>query len=856
MVQLRLPHQALRPSTRPIGAGAQLWWRYAMKAVCSQRRHGRHNWVDIARYLKIQREYVPLYVMHLRSKEGVKDVTRLPRIAEMDKALPKDVTLHFRKLAHAQDMRLKEKDKKQASADKPPPRTWVSWLGFKGSTAAAAGAAPAGDSAAVEGVTAGEVEGEQAAPDSLAANSEAAERSVAGEAGDIDPTELSVTVPPPAAVSTTSDKEERGFLTADEVQVLEELVQAQVCAVSQTVLFPVLRRCAICSGLDLFRCAAAEYRSVVQASVIESSDPLQLLTRTVLVVKKTSMCLEDRTGVVATLSAHNMQLTGEFYQVTKKWSCSVGSSALVSEDSNIIRTGALSDQEDQFLAVEYVSLPPQEKPEDTPIDHDIRVRMAPSYVTYDVATTHRIQNFFAMDSGDALDLSALGAQASARIREMQVCLYSLTCPAVPLTADPLLLWLPLYLSSVVLQAIAQQQMHAAWSSRPKIQVFLDLHAPKVAMPISSATDTSPATTLIIDLGNLVIASNPVEASTLSPEEAAIYDCYGLVSYDVAVHLVRGRFAWPDMKTLGSGQVSSGQLHGRNASHSRASLDSRGSAGRVDFRLDDYLSDEALAVPLLGHCSTTASLHVAHVSHPTLPLIRIGLQVCCPCCYCHITEAVSKPCQNLKHCYPALCATCDCRLVFTGTSVRNCACCAPRVSVSTVAMQVPEITLHVSPYRLTQLLLVMRILVPANAAAVDPAPWVKAAEYTSNVEILTWQGLVGTSSEWQQRYAVVYRGTLYFMQSEGSPFIMRQVALWQGRRVLPLPEDITGVLYRQCLPAVCDSTASLIVVHGANGFVYEALSDVVLCFLWHAISQSVLASPCKATHVRKGMMQGV
>ena len=171
--------------------------------------------------------------------------------------------------------------------------------------------------------------------------------------------------------------------------------------------------------------------------MIESSDPLQLLTRTVLVVKQTSMCLEDREGVVATLSAHNMQLTGEFYQVTRKWSCSVGSSALVSEDSNIIRTGALSDQQDQFLAVEYVSLPPQERPEDTQIDHDIRVRMAPSYVTYDVGTIHRIQNFFATDGGDALDLSALGAQASARIREMQVrppaCTYELFTAVV--TAD-------------------------------------------------------------------------------------------------------------------------------------------------------------------------------------------------------------------------------------------------------------------------------------------------------------------------------------------------------------------------------------------------------------------------------------
>ncbi|NJR42339.1 MAG: hypothetical protein HC767_06450 [Akkermansiaceae bacterium] len=365
--------------------------------------------MDIAQYLKIQREYVPLYVMHLRSKEGPKDATRLARIAEMDKELPKHVALHFRKLAHAQDMRLKEKAQKQASADKPPPRTWVSWLGFRGSSVVAA-AAGAGD---------------QSVPDSLAAKSESAEGSIAGDTNVMDPTELAAVLPP-ADVGTAGGKEDRGFLTADEVQVLEEVVQAQVCTAPGLAWAPLglwanFRPCYVeVILIPLNFVLNSKHSSVLQASVIESSDPLQLLTRAVLVVKKTSMCLEDRAGVVATLSAHSMQLTGEFYQVTNKWSLSVGSSALVSEDSNIIRTGALSDQEDQFLSVEYLSQPPQESPEDTQVDHDVRVRMAPSYVTYDVATTHRIQNFFAVEYGDGLDLSALGAQASARIQEMQV----------------------------------------------------------------------------------------------------------------------------------------------------------------------------------------------------------------------------------------------------------------------------------------------------------------------------------------------------------------------------------------------------------------------------------------------------
>lgn len=109
----------------------------------------------------------------------------------------------------------------------------------------------------------------------------------------------------------------------------------------------------------------------------------------------------------------------------------------------------------------------------------------------------------------------------------------------------------------------------------------------------------------------------------------------------------------------------------------------------------------------------------------------------------------------------------------------------------IPMQVPEITLHVSPYRLSQLLLVMQTLTPTTDVPTDPAPWVKAAEYTSAVDVLAWQGLAGATSQWQPRHAVVYRGTLYIMQSDGSPVIVRQVALWQGRRVLPLPEDLTG-----------------------------------------------------------------
>lgn len=166
-------------------------------------------------------------------------------------------------------------------------------------------------------------------------------------------------------------------------------------------------------------------------------------------------------------------------------------------------------------------------------------------------------------------------------------------------------------------------MHAAWSNRPKIHVHLDLHAPKVAIPIIEEQDrTNPAAlqTLFVDFGSLVITSNHLEGSSLSPEEAAIYDCYGLLSYDIAVYVIKGPFVWPELTRTLSGSFTDVGLPGPGQlNESRSRL-----AGEL---ISDYLGPSAIAVPLLGHCSTTASVHVAHVSHPTLPLVRVGLEVC-------------------------------------------------------------------------------------------------------------------------------------------------------------------------------------------------------------------------------------
>jgi Repeating coiled region of VPS13 len=169
----------------------------------------------------------------------------------------------------------------------------------------------------------------------------------------------------------------------------------------------------------------------------------------------------------------------------------------------------------------------------------------------------------------------------------------------------------------VMQDIARQQMQAAWSSKPKIDVALDLQAPKVAIPIADSSSSSKQVTLLVDLGSLVLTSNHAEASTLSPEEASIYDCYGLLSSDLSVHIISGAFAWP-------------RHDGDSGPHEAAGVEA--AAPKPQQAMERYLGQGAQAVPLLDHCSTSASVHMAYVSHPTLPMVRVGLQVL-PSCGC-------------------------------------------------------------------------------------------------------------------------------------------------------------------------------------------------------------------------------
>jgi hypothetical protein len=182
---------------------------------------------------------------------------------------------------------------------------------------------------------------------------------------------------------------------------------------------------------------------------------------------------------------------------------------------------------------------------------------------------------------------------------------------------------------IAVQDIARKQMQAAWSSKPKIDVYLNLHAPKIAIPIKHAICSNSkqgAVTLLADLGSLIISSNHVEYGILTPEEAALYDCYALVSSDLSVHLINGNFRWPEPGRRPLDAQSDAFHYATPAGLSRPSPVPASTKSVPRHEASEYLGENAAAVRVLDHCSTSASVHMAHVSHPTLPLVRIGLQV--------------------------------------------------------------------------------------------------------------------------------------------------------------------------------------------------------------------------------------
>ncbi len=170
----------------------------------------------------------------------------------------------------------------------------------------------------------------------------------------------------------------------------------------------------MCKRLSV-SCSRHSHLWCVVQQAIDSSDPLQLLTHIQMMVRKMSLQLTDANGMIAMTSARMLGLSLQTFKVMRVAQCMIEAAGVATPEHDVIKTGALSESEANFLHVEY-----KMQPHDTDVDHAVKVRMAPAYVTYDLAIVERVQAFAQVSGDEALDLSALGVQAATRLQEMQV----------------------------------------------------------------------------------------------------------------------------------------------------------------------------------------------------------------------------------------------------------------------------------------------------------------------------------------------------------------------------------------------------------------------------------------------------
>eukprot|EP00775_Hariotina_reticulata_P007140 gene7140-7355_t len=185
-------------------------------------------------------------------------------------------------------------------------------------------------------------------------------------------------------------------------------------------------------------------------------------------------------------------------------------------------------------------------PQDNSADVLVRLAVAPSYVTYNNAAMQAIANFF--KSEDTMELSTLQAQAAARTDKLR--------------------------QAAQLQLRSLSQRSAA--QKPRMKLFLTLHAPKIAV-----ADAAEAVTLIADLGCFTITTNPAAVKSMSPDEVAIYEAFVVKVDHVSAYLLDGPFAWPS-------------------------------------------NEEARVVPLLDRFGLGMDVQVATSVHPRYPVMRLAI----------------------------------------------------------------------------------------------------------------------------------------------------------------------------------------------------------------------------------------
>ena len=127
-------------------------------------------------------------------------------------------------------------------------------------------------------------------------------------------------------------------------------------------------------------------------------------------------------------------------------------------------------------------------------------------------------------------------------------------------------------------------------------------------------------TLVADLGRFVLESDKDMATSLTLEEASLYECLKLSGSNISAYLVDGDFSFSALEDLGSQKAPAPQ-------DSEASQSvSTDMTAAITQSQGKTMEGSAVFIPLLERCGTSASFQAARFPHPSLPPLKLQLQV--------------------------------------------------------------------------------------------------------------------------------------------------------------------------------------------------------------------------------------
>ena len=123
-----------------------------------------------------------------------------------------------------------------------------------------------------------------------------------------------------------------------------------------------------------------------------------------------------------------------------------------------------------------------------------------------------------------------------------------------------------------------------------------------------------------DLGRFVLQSDKDTADSLPQQEASLYECLQLAGSSISAYLVDGDFSFSALERLDSQQSpppGNSEAHLTVSTQMTAAM--RQSQGNT-------MGGSAIFIPLLERCGVSASLQAARFPHPSLPAMKLQLQV--------------------------------------------------------------------------------------------------------------------------------------------------------------------------------------------------------------------------------------